>query len=666
MGFRQTVTAMLLLVAIPTMSAWAATTPSPPADATPKPPAAGFVRPPVPGPSSEFQPDFVFAGSSIAGLQTLGSGDWRATNGEIVGSAKPGGGWLVLGRSYQDVQFFSHIRCAGPCKAGLMFRMTKTADGYTGVYVSIGDKDYSIYRMTLDGQGRELTRTPVPVAPPFTRVTPPPGTPPRGGFGGRGGRPMELPVPLADLTPPTPGLRASGDWNEIYVAADNDIIRPSMNRGFYEMGAGDMGDAGAGYGPVALRVEEGEVRFKDVGLKDLHLRSWQAEKSSPNYRMQRVDPFDTSWGTDVADINHDGVLDVVAGSWYYLGPDYRSHGEIWYSPTYSPSNQLPGCWYEYAYDFKGDGWPDVLCGKSGAITLYENPRGESRRWKTSTIATTRGEFVGLKDMDKDGKPELIYVNADYTISYAKYDPADPTKPWTEHQVSEKGLGFTHGLGEGDINGDGRLDIIQTAGWWENPGPNATGLWKYHPYAFARWGRYENAGGSEIQVFDINGDGLNDVMTSLHGHGFGLAWFEQKRSASGEIGFVRHMIIDDFTTKNTGDVVTTEMHGSAIADVDGDGVPDFVTGKRFWSHLDSYTDPDPEGAPVLYVYHTVRDQKAPGGARFVPELVSNQSGIGAQFVAKDINGDRAPDIITSGALGTFIFWGNPGAVRAKSH
>ena len=158
------------------------------------------------------------------------------------------------------------------------------------------------------------------------------------------------------------------------------------------------------------------------------------------------------------------------------------------------------------------------------------------------------------------------------------------------------------------------------------------------------------------VYDVNGDGLNDVVTTLEAHGWGIAWFEQKRDADGAITFVQHMITDDLTNRSPDNIAFSEAHGATMADMNGDGIPDFVVGKRVYSHQESYVDPDPYGPAVLYWLKTVRDKKAPGGARFEPEMIHNRSGAGSTLLATDLNKDGVTDVVTSTNRGTFIFWG----------
>jgi hypothetical protein len=616
------------------------------------------------GPASDFVPGETFHGSTLAGWHTIGPATWTAKNGEVSGAAvTAGGGWLVLDRAYQDANFFTRFRCSDPCDAGVLFRVQDAASGKSGVYVSLKTGDLATYRLTIDDTGREIAREALPPVGPFVRSAPPPNPNGRGGRGfamtgaGRGGSPMTFPSPLPELMPPAPGLRV-GDWNQISVAIDSDIVRPTLNQGI-DFIPGAIGDNGSGYGPIALHVGAGTVTFADVSFKDLHARVLPAETVSPRFRLQRLDDFYYSWGAGVADFNRDGVLDVVAGPYYYLGPTYTTREEIYTGAAQSPTSSFANTWVDYAWDFTGDGWPDVLAAESRPMTLYVNPRGEHRRWdKFRVLPQITGEFTAMKDLDGDGQPEIIFGMGGVggTLAYAKPDPANPTAPWPVHAISEAGLAHGHGLGAGDINGDGRVDVVQAAGWWEQPPPGTPGTWPYHPVAFGRWGHAEGAGGAEIAVYDVNGDGLMDVVTGLNAHGFGLAWFEQKRDKAGAITFVRHMIIDDFSTTNAGGVTMSEMHAAEFADIDGDGVPDFITGKRVYSHLESYVDPDPNGVPALYWFRTVRDPKAPGGARFVPELIHNRSGVGAQISVADLNKDGRMDIITSATRGTFVFFG----------
>ncbi|WP_213803511.1 FG-GAP-like repeat-containing protein [Granulicella sp. dw_53] len=620
-----------------------------------------------------FSPDSQFQGSSLAGWHPVGQAMWRASNGEITGdaSAEHGTGWLMLDHSYQDAGLYLQFKCQEDCDTGVLLRAHKTGKGTEGVFVSIKGNELGAYNLTIDAAGKEVDRKKLRLAGGQIRFAPPPPDP----ASARSGPPRGIPAPRSGpagvtmpMSRPAQGIK-KGDWNDVEVLLDADIVRAFFNDGGGQVSAAteDMNS----YGPIALYVgDKSQVQFREIAYRDIGVKVDPAEQVGKGFRMQRLSPFYYGWSADAADFNRDGKLDVVSGPFIYFGPDYTRSREIYPAQGYNSStNYSMDDWVEHADDFTGDGWPDVLTtshaggGKDGAV-LYVNPKGESRRWEKFTVVSPiDSEETVLADVDGDGRPELVYVGEGY-MRYAKPDPANPSGKWVVHTVSESGPWPAHGIGTGDVNGDGKVDILGAYGWWEQPVRDAgNALWKYHPEAFGQWGR-TSAGGSQIVVYDVNGDGLNDVVTTMQAHGWGLAWFEQKRSKSGEISFVKHVIMNRTAAESAGGVVFTEPHGSTSGDVDGDGIPDFIVGKRYWSHLDDYYDPDPYGPAVLYWYRTVRDSKAPGGARFVPELIHNRSGVGSDVLAKDLNGDGAIDIVTSTRSGTYIFWGTPKVKRPK--
>ena len=617
---------------------------------------------PLSGVGPSFRPDTRFTGGSLTGWNVVGEASWRVENGEIIGSPKSAaGGWLMLNRSFQDVGFYARFRCTGGCQTGLLFRAEKTPQGIKGIYLSLAGGDFVTQRVTIDGNGQFVQRDNLRPGGGQTRIAPPldPNAPARGGGGGRGRG--AAPTVKPPLQPPDASIK-SNDWNEVEVLVDANIIRPFLNNGG-ERAGGVADDEFGRFGPIALYVGgTGEVRFADLAYKDLAIQTRVKEELSSRFRLQKLTDFYYAWGAGAADFNHDGVMDVVAGPHLFFGPDYATRREIYTQIATNPSDEYTrDCWMQFVDDFTGDGWADVITASfSGTpgVWLYVNPKGESRRWdKHLVVEAFNTEIAVLRDVDGDGKTELVY-GGQGQMRFAKPDPANPTGTWTIRNVSEPGLSLAHGVGVGDINGDKRMDIVNPNGWWEQPDRSTMDdgrSWTYHPQAFGRYGR-NIVGGSVMAVYDVNGDGRNDVVTVLNPHGWGMAWYEQKRDAQGAISFEQHMIMDDHWSKNAGGVAFSQPHGTSFADMDGDGITDFVVGKRYWSHRDTYLDPDPYGPAVLYVYRTVRNAKAPGGAEFVPELVHNHSGVGSDVLPFDVNRDGRMDIVTATRFGTFIFWG----------
>src|SRR5215204_6038653 len=437
---------------------------------------------PVRGTRSTFVPDWTFKGNTLTGWHVLGAADWKAIDGELVGTPKsPDGGWLVLDKSFQDVQFGADFKCVGACKTGVLLRAEKTPTGMKGVFLSLDAGEVGGYAVTIDGNGKILTRERLRPGGGLMRIAPSAaemaaaaaaraggagrGAPAPGGRG-RGAQPATLP----NLTDPPSSDLKPNDWNDIDVVIDANIFRPWVNTSVNGGGAADD-DLGS-FGPIAIYVGgSGEVRFRDVSYRDLSLKRVVPEQLSANYSILRLTPFYYSFASAAADFDRDGNMDIVSGPFIFLGPDFTKVREFYMALSTNPSTSFSPNWLEFAGDFTGDGWPDVLLASTSGTRLYVNPKGEPRRWDSYLgvvpPAPNVSEVSAMKDIDGDGTPDLVYASAG-AIRWAKPDPANPTGPWLSTQVGEQGTYAAHGIGAGDINGDGRVDILNVYGWWEQP------------------------------------------------------------------------------------------------------------------------------------------------------------------------------------------------------
>jgi FG-GAP-like repeat len=389
------------------------------------------------------------------------------------------------------------------------------------------------------------------------------------------------------------------------------------------------------------------------------------------HTFKKVRLTDQFWaeGAAIGDFNHDGKMDIVSGAYWYEGPRFKKRHEIYpatasfkrktadgkeetipgFEGALGEKNAYSDCFFDFTYDFNSDGWTDVLViGFPGtAATWYENPKGRPGDWPRHVIYDeVDDESPGFVDITGDGKPEILCCSRG-CIGYVQADWKHPAAPWKFHAISPKDgyQRFTHGIGCGDINGDGRIDIIENNGWWEQPASlEHDPIWVKHPFHFAQ-------AAAQMLVYDVNGDGLNDVITCNNAHGYGLSWFEQVRE-NGTITFHEHVILNKDATKNRFGVAFSELHALALVDIDGDGLKDVVTGKRFWAHGKNGPDPDSNGAAVLYWFKLVRPAK--GQAEYIPHLVDNDSGVGTQVTAGFISNPRYPDIVVGNKKGVFVF------------
>ena len=358
-------------------------------------------------------------------------------------------------------------------------------------------------------------------------------------------------------------------------------------------------------------------------------------------------------GAAFGDIDRDGANDIVYGPFWFEGPGFETRHQI-YKPnrfaiaTYS-NNFMP-----YIEDLDGDGWNDVLVigfpGRAKSTYWYQNPGAQGGDWKKHTVFGGPGnESPAWTDVDGDGRKEIVCsVGGQFVL--VRPDWENPTQPWQATPISPAGSTgghFTHGMGVGDIDGDGKLDLLEKSGWWQQG--EAGVLWKKHAYPFS------SAGGAQMYAYDFDRDGDNDVITSLAAHGYGLAWFEQVDGGK----FVRHLIMGSKPSDSDYGIAFSQLHAIGLADVDGDSIKDVVTGKRFWAH--GGKDPGGQDSPVLYWFRTVPGG-APGKVDFVPHLIHGDSGVGTVVTTGQINGDAKLDILIGSKKGCYLHLQNMAAAR----
>ena len=332
------------------------------------------------------------------------------------------------------------------------------------------------------------------------------------------------------------------------------------------------------------------------------------------------------------DINGDGNVDIVAGENWFEGPGWRKRR----FRSFGFFNNYIDNFSDLPLDVNSDGAIDVISVAWAAkrVAWYENPGKGIGEWVEHPV--DRGanvEFAFLVDLDNDGEArELLpqFAGDGSDTAWFELRGGGSAVEWARHRVSPESWG--HGIGAGDVNGDGRADILTPKGWFEAPDDPRSGDWLRHA-------DFDLGSTGFLHVHDVDDDGLNDIIVPM-AHDYGLYWLRQSRSADGQRAWSKLLIDDSWS----------QAHASTLVDLTGDGTPELLTGKRFFAH--NGHDPGGREPLGLYWYEYFRQDDQWIWARHVISL-GGRVGTGMQVPVFDFDGDGDLDFAVAGKGGVFL-------------
>ena len=335
---------------------------------------------------------------------------------------------------------------------------------------------------------------------------------------------------------------------------------------------------------------------------------------------------DHAEGITTLDMNNDGFPDILSGAYWYQNPG--AQGGDWKQHQYRTvgiHNEFVSDCGEWTVDVNHDGNSDVVTTGwiSNGLWWYENPgkaTSATAMWQKHFITDSYDTEGGvMADINGDGKPDIALAHYNHSgILWVDFSGAQPRI----HHVGGKEQDG-HGIGIGDVDGDGKPDILTPYGWFQNIDAD-NDKWQWHP----DW--HLGDAGFPILAYDVNNDGRTDIIYG-QGHSYGLYWLEQ----TADHKFQRHTIDESFS----------QSHALKLADIDGDGQPELITGKRYRGH--SGDDPGSYDPIVIYAYKI--DRKHATFTR-IPISMNGTASIGTQIIAEDLDHDGDTDLATAGKLG----------------
>lgn len=389
--------------------------------------------------------------------------------------------------------------------------------------------------------------------------------------------------------------------------------------------------------------------FRMLALFALGLGASAAQAGEPKWKQHTINGKSEFEAAGAFDVNNDGKIDIVSGDTWYEAPNWTPHKVR----DVARQGSYYHCFATLPVDANGDGFTDYVTVAYFTRTVgwVENPGKTGKEWTYHEIDVPgTSEAAALVDLTGDGKPEIL-PNSTNVVVWYELEKKGPKPTWKKHDFGTAAAG--HGVGSGDVNGDGRVDLLTPKGWFESPADPKNDTWAWH-------GEWElGATGIQILARDVDGDGLADLVFG-NGHDYGLFWVKQGKGANGERTW----------TKSTIDKSFASVHTLIWADLDGDGkAEELVTGKRVYAHeiepgatdgsVIAYYRFDPSAKAwtkhVIYQGEPAKNAPEKGDQRnALKDFPAGTAGTGLQMTAIDIDHDGDLDLLCPGKSGLYWF------------
>lgn len=386
-----------------------------------------------------------------------------------------------------------------------------------------------------------------------------------------------------------------------------------------------------------------------------------------SFRLHELDANSEFSAATAFDVNGDGKTDIISGAYWYQAPEWKQH-------KFREVTQIRGRYDDYsnlALDVDKDGDLDIVSVNYRSKSLYwcKNPgknsnRGPLELWEQIVIDEPGSSETGrLVDINGDGQLDVLPNGTTFAAWYeitgteipaaiadpkASNNSSNQGVQWTRHELPKELIG--HGIGAGDINGDGHFDIVGTTGWAEASNNQQADRWRWHPEF-----KLAKDSGLPILVHDVDGDSDADLIWS-RGHNVGIYWSEQISESETSLSYSEDLNLGELDSllaqrkwiTHAIDTSWSCAHTLMLADINNDDSQDLVAGKRFQGH--DGKDPGENDPLVVFWYEfdgdsrTWRQHSIPTGGK---------CGIDLDSTCVDIDDDGDVDILAPARCG--LYW-----------